>query len=99
MGFTIDELMRQVNCAKFPDRWREIYDDAMADYAANGCALLEPKYYDRLHAQYGMLGEYLDVYKQAACLVRENEALSAFLALLCYVLGIGSIARWKCMSW
>ena len=86
MGFTIDELMKRVNCAKFPDRWREIYDDAMADYEANGCALLEPKYYDRLHAQYGMLGEYLDVYKQAACLVRENEALSAFLALVCYVL-------------
>ena len=44
MLFSIDELMRQVNCAKFPDRWREIYDDAMADYEANGCALLEPKY-------------------------------------------------------
>lgn len=86
MRVLIDELMQQVNCAKFPERWREIYDDAMADYEANGCALLNPAYYDRLHEQYGMLEDYLDVYKQAACLVRENEALSAFLALLCYVL-------------
>jgi len=86
MLFSIDELMRQVNCAKFPERWREIYDDAMADYEANGCALLNPAYYDRLHEQYGMLEKYLDVYKQAVSLVRESEALSAFLALVCYVL-------------
>ena len=86
MRLSIDELMRRVNCAKFPDRWREIYDDAMADYEANGCPLLEPGYYDRLHKQYGMLETYLDVYKQAASLVREDDALSAFLALVCYVL-------------
>ena len=29
MRFSIDELMRQVNCSKFPDRWREIYDEAI----------------------------------------------------------------------
>lgn len=28
MNLTIDQLMAKLGCEKFPERWREIYDEA-----------------------------------------------------------------------
>lgn len=83
---TFDELMRAVNCSKFPDRWREIYGAAMSDYYKNGCELTNPAYYDELANTYGILNTYRDVYKKAAAEVGKSPDLSAFLALLCYAI-------------
>lgn len=79
---TIDSLMREVNCVKFPERWREIYNEAMAEYDRYGCPQTDPAYYDALGDRYGILMQYRDVYKRAAEEVGKNESLSRFLALL-----------------
>lgn len=86
MNYTIDQLMEKVNCAKVPDRWREIYHAAMADFEENGCALTQPEYYDALADEYGILNTYRHVYKQAAVAIGKIPELCAFLALLCYAL-------------
>ena len=86
MKKAIDELMKSVGCDKFPERFRNIYDDAMQDFYANGCNLTNPDYYDEIGDKYNILVKYRDVYKKAAEEVSKNEDLSAFLHLLCYAL-------------
>ena len=82
MRMTIDELMRGAGCSAFPERWREIYDGAMDEYEREGCALLNPAYYDRIGDTYGVLVRYRDVYKEAATRIAKSDALSRLLALL-----------------
>lgn len=84
MRQTIDELMASLGVAKFPEPWRCFYDEVMDDFDHNGCPLTDPAYYRRLHAEYGVFPEYLDVFCEAATEVGKNEALSRFLALLAY---------------
>lgn len=79
---TIDELMLKASCTAFPERWREIYDEAMDAFDREGCEWLDPDRYDRLGDEYGVLVLYRDVYKEAAARIAENEALSRLLALL-----------------
>lgn len=86
MYLTIDDLMDKVNCTKFPERWREIYDDAMRGFYANGCPLTNPAYYDEIGDRYNILTKYRAVYKKAAEEVGKDEYLSAFLELLCFAL-------------
>ncbi len=83
---SFDNLMHAVNCTKFAERWREIYDDAMSDFLKNGCALTNPEYYDKLGDDYGILNAYRDIYKKAAIEVGVNQNLSAFLSLICHAL-------------
>ncbi len=82
----IEELMKAVNCAKWPQRWSEIYEEAMEEFRIKGCSLTDPAYYDRLKARYGMLEEHIEIYKSAAAEIGKNPALSAFLTLLCRAL-------------
>ena len=82
MRQTIDELMFEVNCLRFPERWREIYDEAMDTFDKEGCALCDPAYYDDLGDRYGILKEHRAVYRVAAEAIRSSEPLSRFLALL-----------------
>ncbi len=86
MRQTIDGLMAALSVARFPERWRGFYDEVMDRFDADGCALTDPAYYERLHAEYGVFPEYLDVFKEAAAAVGRNEALSHFLSLLAYAL-------------
>lgn len=83
---SFDELMRAVNCTKFSERWREIYDAAMSDFSINGCKFADPAYYDELGDAYGILNVHRDAYKKAAAEVGNNPDLSAFLSLVCYAL-------------
>ena len=82
MKFTLESLMQAVGCAKYPDRWTEIFDTVMGDFDKNGCPLTDPAYYDALHAKYNALPRYLAVYKEAAAAVGKSEPLSRLLALL-----------------
>ena len=82
MRQTIDELMQEVNCLRFPERWRNIYDEAMDAFDKEGCALCNPAYYDDLGDRYGILQRHREVYRSAAEATRKSEPLSRFLALL-----------------
>ncbi len=84
MRQTIDGLMASLSVAKFPERWRDFYDEVMDRFDDEGCELTDPMYYDRLHAEYGAFPEYLDVFRKAAVEVGKSEALSRFLSLLAY---------------
>ncbi len=86
MYLPIERLMQEVNCVKFPERWRAVYDNAMDDFYANGSPLLDTSYYDMLSKEYGILINHLDVCKETAIQISKNKHLSAFLALLCYAL-------------
>ena len=82
MKFTLESLMAEVGCKKYPERWNEIFDVAMAEYDEKGCYLTKTEFYDELHAKYGCFSKYGEVYKSAAKLTAEDEALGRFLTLL-----------------
>lgn len=86
MSQSIDALMECVGCRKWPERWRQVYDRAMAAYDRDGCIFTEPDYYDSLAEQYHILTKELDVYKKAAAEVGAREDLSRFLMLICTAL-------------
>ncbi len=79
----ISVFMKKIGCTKWPDRWENFYDSLTEDFEKNGCALTNPDYYDEIHEKYGVLNEYLDVFKAAAVEVGKNRDLSLLLALLC----------------
>lgn len=83
---TIEELMKQVNCTNWPQKWSEIYDIAMNDFEQNGCPLSNPEYYDHIGNKYNILIKYRDLYKKAAKEISNSPALSAFLSLLTFAL-------------
>ncbi len=86
MRLSIEELMKRVNCSKWPQSWTKIYDLAMDDFEKNGCELTDPDYYDRLGDKYNILVKHRDLYKAVAVEIEKNKELSAFLALLVYAL-------------
>ena len=82
MKYTLESLMQEVGCAKYPPRWVEIFDTVMGDFDKNGCPLTDPAYYDELQKTYGVFDKHLSVYKAAAAAVAKREDLSRFLSLL-----------------
>lgn len=84
--YTIDELMSRLGCAKFPERWREIYEDAKSMLEHDGNPLLHPEYFDELHEKYGVFENTLSVYKKAAELIAQNKNLALFFCLICRAL-------------
>jgi len=79
---TLEELMKAVNCEKYPERWETLFEEVMLDYDQNGCPLTDPAYYDRLAEEYGVFVNYREVYHKAALATAKNEALSRLLLLL-----------------
>ena len=92
MKYTLETLMQEVGCVKYPPRWAEIFDTVMADFDQNGCPLTDPAYYDRLHAQYNAFPHHLATYKEAAAAVGKSEPLSRLLALLVASLSVPETA-------
>lgn len=86
MNFTLESLMAEVGCAKYPERWNDIFDAAMQEYDAQGCYLTKTEFYDALHAKYDCFSKYGEVYKGAALQTAKDEALSRFLTLLAMAL-------------
>ena len=78
---TIQELMRDVGCEKWPERWGTLYDGVLADFEANGCPYLTDAYYDETAEKYGVFAENLALYKEAAAAVAQNRPLSILFAL------------------
>lgn len=84
---SIDTLMSSLGCSKFPERWREIYDEASDIYENGENPLLRPEYYDELNAKYRLFwGDMLEIYKNSARLLSANEDLSRFFCILCRAL-------------
>lgn len=86
MKFTLESLMAEVGCEKYPERWNEIFDAAMQEYDEKGCYLTKIEFYDELDAKYGCFSKYGDVYKAAAAQTAQDEALGRFLTLLAMAL-------------
>lgn len=86
MNYTLDALMKEVGCEKYPARWGRFFDEAMAKYAQEGNVLTDPAYYDTLQEKYRCMEKYIDLYKKAAVQTAGNEALSRFLFLLAFAL-------------
>ena len=86
INYTIDELMSRLGCKKFPERWREIYEEAKNILTEGTNPLLSPEYYGSLHEKYGVFENTLEYYQKAAAMIAEKEELSLFLCLLCRAL-------------
>lgn len=86
MKFTLESLMAEVGCTKYPERWNEIFDTAMQEYDEQGCYLTNIAFYDELDAKYGCFERYGNVYKASAVQTASDEALGRFLTLLAMAL-------------
>ncbi|MBQ5800664.1 MAG: hypothetical protein IIW20_02150 [Clostridia bacterium] len=86
MKKSFDSLIESVGVIGFPERFRLIYDEAMADYEKNGCPYIDPAFYDKVKNKYNILSDCVDVYKNAAVEIRKNEDYTRFLHLLCFAL-------------
>lgn len=75
---TIEQLMEEVGCSKWPEHWRTLYDAVAAEFQKNGCRYLTPEYYDEIAGKYGIFQERLPLYKQAAAAVAADEHLALF---------------------
>lgn len=78
--------MSRLGCEKFPERWREIYDETKSILESGENPLLRPEYYDELHDKYQVLENTLECYKKSARMISESEDLSLFFCLLCRAL-------------
>lgn len=83
---TIEQLMAEAGCEKWPERWNGFYDEVAADFEKNGCIYLTPEYYDEVAEKYGVFSERLALYKQAAAAVAQSRPLSLLCALYCRAL-------------
>lgn len=83
---TLNELMKSTGCKKWPERWQDVYDDAMDDFECHGCRMTEPSYIDAIADRYQILTNQRELYKEAARSVAAQEPLARLLALLCAVL-------------
>lgn len=82
MEFTLEMLMSEVGCERYPERWADIFVEAMKEYDRRGCYLAETEFYDSLNEKYGCFEEHESVYKAAALQVAKDEVLGRFLTLL-----------------
>ena len=80
---SLKALAERVNCKKYPTRWESFFNEVMDDFDKNGCIYLDPSFYDDLNRRFGILTEYLDLYKKAALEISKDQDLSRFLAVLC----------------
>ena len=82
MELTLATLMERLGVKRYPDRWNEFFDEVVEDIKKNGCLLAESSYYQKLHDDYDVLTNLLDVYKQAADEIKADPDCLLFFALL-----------------
>ncbi|MBE6689406.1 MAG: hypothetical protein E7588_09090 [Ruminococcaceae bacterium] len=83
---TIETLMRELGCEKWPQRWYDLYPEVIKEYSECGCKYADPAYYIALHEKYSVLNDVLEYYIKAAEKISQSEPLSIFLLLLATVL-------------
>lgn len=83
MEYSLENLCSRFGYPALPERWTQIYPEAMADFEKGGCPWTREEYYEELSRKYGMLDGILDVYCRAAREVNKNEPLARLLHLVC----------------
>lgn len=83
---TIEKLMQEIGCNKWPERWNDIFDDAVKTIENGEFLYSDPEYYQYLNDRYNMMDGYLTVFKDAAEEIKKDEHLNLLLALLCEAL-------------
>ena len=86
INYSIEALMSRLGCEKYPQRWNDIYAEALEIYNKGENPLLRQEFYDSLHEKYGVFETTLDLYKKAAAMIAQNEELSLFFCILCRAL-------------
>ena len=81
-NLTLEQLMEQVGCPMYPERWKLIFDEAMQKYEREGCPLASWDFYEKLNDEFGCFEEYGYVYKAAVEQLANEELLQRFLVLL-----------------
>ena len=79
---TLEQLMAAVGCPQYPERWNDIYEEAMEEYDKNGCPLASWDFYENLNQKYGCFEEYGYVYQAAVEQLQNEELLQRFLVIL-----------------
>ena len=79
---SIELLMERLGIKRYPSRWNDFFDEVYDDVKVNGCLLAESSYYQKLHDDYGVLVNLLDIYMQAADEIKADGDCLLFLALL-----------------
>lgn len=80
---SLEKLMARLGVTQYPTRWEKIYEEALETYQKDQNPLLHPEYYKKLHLQYGVLPDFLEIYQNAAVEVAKNKDLALFFTLLC----------------
>ena len=75
----IYELMDQIGCKTWPERWKDIYEDVMTAFEIQGCPMTDPGHIAALAEQYSLLTEQKELYQEAALSVRSQEPLARLL--------------------
>lgn len=83
---TINQLMDNIGVQTWPERWKDIYENVMADFECHGCPMTDPNYIDMLSKKYQLLFGQENLYKEAALSAAKQESLARLLALLCAAL-------------
>lgn len=87
MTYTLKQIMLACcGTEAYPSRWDSFFSEVMATYEKDGCPLLDPAYYAAIEKEYGLLGDDLPVYQQAALAIAADDMLSRYMALLCHAL-------------
>lgn len=79
---TLQKLTERLGIKRYPSRWEEFFDEVAKDVKENGCPLADSSYYQKLHDEYGVLTNLLDIYKQAAEEIKADCDCLLFFALL-----------------
>ena len=54
INYSIEALMSRLGCEKYPQRWNDIYAEALEIYNKGENPLLRQEFYDTLHEKYGV---------------------------------------------
>ena len=81
---TLEKLMEEIGCKKWPEVWQELYPVAKTKLEKGEYRCLTEDYYDYLDEKYSIFAAYpfIDVFKKAAKETAKDENASLFLALM-----------------
>lgn len=81
-NMTLPELMQMLQVARYPARWADLYDAAMAEYRLRGCRLVDELELLAINDQYHLFNVHSATILRAAALIRANDRLCRFLMIL-----------------
>jgi len=83
---SITDLMKSLNVEKYPERWNEIYYNAMKEYENYGAFFADEEYITKLNHEFCLFDDWFEIILIAAKQVRENANLMRYIYLLNYAM-------------